>query len=87
MMGGVLCAPPPPPGCDEPKKPGLDRVKGLFIIMRGGRKVESVGVIYFSARKRGVHKILDRYREGGSHIFECNYFSYMLRLCFNCIAQ
>ena len=24
MMGGTLCF---PPGCDEPKKPGLDRVK------------------------------------------------------------
>ena len=26
-MMGALCAPPShPPGCDEPKKPGLDRV-------------------------------------------------------------
>ena len=28
MMGGTKC---PPPGCDEPKKPGLDRVNTLHL--------------------------------------------------------
>ena len=42
--GGVLCA--PPPSCDEPKKPGLDRVKGTnnLISWRGRGMVGGGGI-------------------------------------------
>ena len=47
-MGGHF-VPPPPPGYDEPKKPGLDRVKNIW-----GRNSASAQKLDVSTKQKKV---------------------------------